>query len=39
MKYINLTVLVCAEVAAFAALYQRITGLLVGAILEGLSRM
>lgn len=39
MKHTSLTALVCMSVAAFAALYQRITAIVVQALLEGLSRI
>jgi hypothetical protein len=38
MKHISLMALVCLSVAAFAALYQRTTAIVVQALLEGLSR-
>ena len=39
MKHIVLTVLVCLDIAAFAALYRRTTGIVVQALLEGLSEI
>jgi hypothetical protein len=39
MKHIVLTVLVCLDVAAFAALYLRGTELVAHAIVEGLSEI
>jgi hypothetical protein len=39
MRHISLTVLVCMSVTVFATVYQRITKLLVRAILEGLARI
>jgi len=39
MKHIVLTALVCLDVAAFAALYQRATGIVAHAIVEGLSEI
>jgi hypothetical protein len=39
MKHIILTVLVCLNVAAFAALYRRTTEIVVQTILEDLSQM
>ena len=39
MKHIILTALVCLNVAAFGALYQRTAEIVVQAILEGLSQI
>jgi hypothetical protein len=39
MRHISLTVFVCLSVAGFAEVYRRITGIIVNAILEGLSRI
>ena len=39
MKHIILTVLVCLNVAAFIALYQRTTEIVGQALLDGLSRI
>jgi hypothetical protein len=39
MKHVTVTLLVCLDVTAFAALYQRTTGMVVHAISEGLSQI
>jgi hypothetical protein len=39
MKHIILTILVCLDVAAFAALYERTNQIVMRTILEGLSQI